>query len=82
MSGPTMKAPDLESMVDFQKMVFIYNAVNDGWVVKLLPDGRYEFRRKDERVTSDEYLDGYLKKFIEYYLTLQKDKKPGQSLTN
>lgn len=73
-TGPRMTSPNLNSMVDFQKMVFLYNAVNDGWTVKLLPDGRYEFRRKEERVTSDEYLDGYLKKFIEYYVKLQQDK--------
>ena len=66
---------DLESMVDYQKMVFIYNAVNDGWGVKLLPDGRYEFRRKDERVTSDECLDTYLQQFIKFYTSLPKRKE-------
>ena len=63
-----MKSPNLASLVDFQKMVFIYNAVNDGWTVKLLSDGRYEFRRKNVRVTSDEdeCLDSYLNKFIQF----------------
>lgn len=66
-----MRAPDLASMVDFQKMVFIYNAVNDGWIVNLLPDGRYEFNKDDQRVTSDVCMDDYLKNFIHYYMELK-----------
>lgn len=30
----------------FQKMVFIYNAVMNGWTVKQLDDGRYEFTKE------------------------------------
>jgi len=71
---PRMRPPDLNSMVDFQKMVFIYNAVNDGWTIKLLPDGRYEFRKVDRMVTSDQCMDGYLKDFIEYYMKLKSKK--------
>jgi hypothetical protein len=69
-----MRPPDLNSMVDFQKMVFIYNAVNDGWTVKLMTDGRYEFRKQEQRMTSDQCLDEYLKKFIEYYTKLKTTK--------
>jgi len=72
---PKMRPPNLASMVDFQKMVFIYNAINDGWSVKLLEDGRYEFQKKDVRTTSDQCLDGYLKSFIEYYMTLKQPKE-------
>ena len=67
---PKMRQPNLETIVDFQKMVFIYNAVNDGWTVKLLDDGRYEFRQRDNLITSDSCLDNYLKNFIEYYMKL------------
>lgn len=73
--GPKMRPPDLNSMVDFQKMVFIYNAVNDGWTVKSLPDGRYEFQKQDKRVTSDQCLDEYLTNFIGYYMKLKSDRK-------
>tara|TARA_R100001163_G_C5059280_1_gene195955 strand:+ start:551 stop:829 length:279 start_codon:yes stop_codon:yes gene_type:complete len=66
-----MRPPTINSMVDFQKMVFIYNAVNDGWTVKVLPDGRYEFRKLEKRITSDQCLDEYLKKFIGYYMKLK-----------
>jgi len=68
---PKMRAPDLSSMVDFQKMVFIYNAVNDGWNVKLLPTGNYEFTKNDHKVTSDICMDDYLKDFIRFYMQLK-----------
>lgn len=73
MDIPRMRPPNLNSMVDFQKMVFIYNAVNDGWTVKVLTDGRYEFRRRDQTITSDQCLDDYLKRFIEYYVKLKQN---------
>jgi len=64
----------LESLVDFQSMVFIYNAINDGWTVKKISESegnlaknRYEFRKNDHRVTSEECLDEYLQKFVQYY---------------
>ena len=69
---PRMKIPKLDSVVDFQKMVFIYNAVNDGWTTSILPDGRYEFKKQDQRLTSDQCLDEYLKNFIQYCMTLKK----------
>lgn len=72
--APRMRPPDLNSMVDFQKMVFIYNAVNDGWTVKLLSDGRYEFCKNEQRLTSDQCLDDYLKRFIGYYMKLRQNK--------
>jgi len=79
---PRMRPPDLKSMVDFQKMVFIYNAINDGWTVKLLKDGRYEFHKRDQTLTSDQCLDDYLKRFIEYYMQLKNTSKPSPSLPN
>jgi hypothetical protein len=79
---PRMKPPNLNSMVDFQKMVFIYNAVNDGWTVKILPDERYEFSKVDKRVTSDQCMDGYLKDFIEYYMQLKTTKKNKDNTSN
>jgi hypothetical protein len=72
LNHPEMRPPKLDSITDFQKMIFIYNAVNDGWTTSILSDGRYEFKKQDQRVTSDECLDEYLKRFIEYYMTLQK----------
>ena len=72
---PQMRTTNLQSLVDFQKMVFIYNAVNDGWTVKQLLDGRYEFRKRDRTVTSDTCLDTYLRGFIKYYRELQNTNR-------
>jgi len=71
-SKPQMGPVNLDSLVDFQTMVFIYNAINDGWTVKKLASpsserNRYEFRKNDHRVTSEDCLDEYLQKFVQYY---------------
>jgi hypothetical protein len=56
----------LKSHVEVQKMVYIYNAVESGWTVKLLPDGVYEFRKKDQKMMSSDPggLNEYLTNFI------------------
>lgn len=73
-----MGPPNIETITDFQKMVFIYNAVNDGWTTRLLSNGQYEFKKKDVTVTSDTCLDKYLKRFIEFYknLNVSNNKSP------
>lgn len=75
MEVPKMRTPNLNSMVDFQKMVFVYNAVNDGWTVKILDDGRYEFRKEDNKITSDQCMDTYLREFVQFYRKLKEPKK-------
>lgn len=72
---PKMCSPDkFDTILDFQKMIFIYNAVNDGWTVKILPDGKYEFSKKDLKYTSIDCLDTYLKSFIKNFMTLKSTK--------
>jgi hypothetical protein len=46
----------------FQKMVFIYNALQDGWVVKK-KDNVYIFTKKHEN-KKEVYLDTFLNNFI------------------
>ena len=44
------------------KMVFLYNAVNDGWKIEKR-DGLYIFRKKHENkeeIYSDEYLENFV----------------------
>lgn len=56
------------SKKDFQKMIFIINAVEDGWSVKKIDDS-YIFTKKHEgkkEIFQNEYLD----KFIETNLTM------------
>ncbi len=61
--------------VCIQKMVFIYNALNDGWEVKKKTDNKYIFR-KDTREMSEEVkreinLDDYLRKFLQFNLNIE-----------
>ena len=61
----------INSLLKMQEMLFIYNAIMDGWTVKSLDNGRFEFQKERHKVTSDVCLDGYLRDFVNYYLTLQ-----------
>ena len=51
------------NLVDFQKMNFIYNAIKNGWEVKMKEDN-YIFSKKHEG-KREVFQDSYLKKFIE-----------------
>lgn len=57
---------------EVQKMVFIFNAVNDGWTVKKLDIGKYEFLMDKEKIKKEIILDDYLKKFIKNNLSVEK----------
>jgi hypothetical protein len=60
-----------ETTVDrltFQKMLFIYNALNDGWVVKKTKDS-YIFSKNHEgrkEVFSEDYLLTFMKDNFDY----------------
>ena len=58
-----------------QKMIFIFNAVNDGWTVKKLDVDTYEFNMDKEKIKKEIVLDDYLKKFIKNNLDVEKLKK-------
>lgn len=49
--------------VEKQKMLFIYNAIIDGWEVKY-KDSKYIFRKKHEN-NKEIYSKNFIKKFIE-----------------
>ena len=57
-----------------QKMVFIYNALNDGWEVKKKSDNKYLFRKNinemSEEVKKEINLDDYLRKFLQFNLNI------------
>lgn len=63
----------INSLLKMQEMLFIYNAVLDGWNVRKLDDGRFEFQKERHLVTSDVCLDSYLRDFVDYYLRLQSN---------
>jgi len=50
--------------IEFQKMSFIYNAIQSGWEVKLNNKDKYVFKKKHENL-KEIYLENYLKTFVE-----------------
>jgi hypothetical protein len=73
-SVETKKINVMESIdrLEFQKMLFIYNAINSGWEVKNVNDS-YIFKKKHEG-KKEIYLDSYLKRFIEKNMNMSDIK--------
>jgi hypothetical protein len=59
------------SKKDFQKMVFIMNALNDGWCIKKSEES-YIFTKKHEG-KKEVFQSDYLEKFIETNLHLNSN---------
>lgn len=49
---------------DIQKMIFIFNALNDGWIVKKIDNNKFELTKDNEIITKEIILDECIKKFI------------------
>jgi hypothetical protein len=62
------------SKKDFQKMVFIMNALRDGWSIKKSEES-YIFTKKHEG-KKEVFQSEYLEKFIETNLNLQNILNP------
>tara|TARA_B100001094_G_C18176490_1_gene798184 strand:+ start:947 stop:1144 length:198 start_codon:yes stop_codon:yes gene_type:complete len=59
---------------DLSIMLFLFNALNDGWVVKKIDDKSYEFIKKKEEFNYSKkiYLDNdFLNNFINKNLKLE-----------
>lgn len=54
-----------------QKMIFIYNALESGWVVRKVSDDKYEFKKHKDEVSHEVYLEKYVKEFIKNNLSLR-----------
>lgn len=54
---------------DIQKMIFIFNALNDGWSVKKLETDKYEFTKEKEKLKKEVILEECIKKFVKYNIT-------------
>jgi len=65
---------DLE-LVELQKMIFIYNALKTGWSVKMVNNGKFEFRQSKSNVKKEVFLDDYLQKFIKDNLNIENIKE-------
>lgn len=57
--------------MDLQKAVFIYRALETGWCVRKLRDGRFEFKKPTGDARKEMLLEDYLKRFILYNLCMQ-----------
>ena len=55
---------------DIQKMVFIFNALNDGWTVKKIDTNKFEFIKDNEKIQKEIILEEYIKKYIKYNIQL------------
>ncbi len=60
-------AKDIDQ-IKMQKMLFIYNAIEDGWAVKK-KDETYIFTKNHEN-KKEVFLESYLKKFIKQNLSI------------
>jgi len=51
---------------DIHKMIFIFNALNDGWTVKKLDTDKFEFIKDKEQIKKEVVLEDCIKEFIKY----------------
>lgn len=66
----------LESQsLTFQKMIFIYNALLEGWSVKMVGKDKFEFEKNKEHIKKEVDLKDYLKKFIMYNINIDNIMK-------
>ena len=56
-------------VIQLQKMVFLYNALQDGWTIKKQND--YYIFKKNHEGKKEVYLDNYLKQFLSKNLNLE-----------
>jgi len=53
-------------LTENQQIKFIYNAIEDGWVVKKIYDKKiYELTKPKKKINKEIKLEEYLQKFIE-----------------
>jgi hypothetical protein len=67
----TINTPENLDLVELQKMIFIYNALKTGWSVKMLKEGKFEFKKSKNNIKKEILLDDYLKEFIQHNLNIE-----------
>ena len=58
------------NLLEIQKMIFIYNALKDGWTVKKISGDKYEFKKGKNNIKKEVLLEDYLKKFIKFNMNI------------
>jgi hypothetical protein len=51
---------------EIQKMIFIFNALHDGWIVKKLDKDKFEFTKDKEDVKKEVVLEDCVKEYIKF----------------
>ena len=49
-----------------QKMIFIYNAINDGWSIRKIDNEKFEFLKDSEMIKKEIILEDYIKKYMKH----------------
>jgi hypothetical protein len=49
---------------DIQKMVFIFNALDDGWVIRKISENKYEFIKNNKKIQKEIILEECIKKYL------------------
>ena len=50
-------------------MIFIYNALNDGWTVRKIDIDKFELLKDKEKIKKEIILDECIKNYINYKIT-------------
>ena len=55
-------------LIKLYKMIFIYNALKNGWAIKMLDHDQFEFKKskkKEKRINVNNYLTEFIKKNLD-----------------
>ena len=58
------------NLLSLHKMLFIYNAILNGWTVKKVSKNKFEFKKHKDDVKKEIYLDSYLEHFAKTNLNI------------
>lgn len=56
--------------LEFAKMRFIYNAILNGWTVRKLDDGRFEFVKELQKITTDVNASTFLHDVFQRWMSI------------
>lgn len=59
------------NLVNMYKMAFIYNSILNGWTVRKLKDGKFEFSKNKDEI-KEFHLENFLEKFVDMNLNMSQ----------
>ena len=51
---------------EIQKMIFIFNALHDGWTVKKIDKDKFEFTKDKDEVKKEVILEDCIKEYVKF----------------